>query len=156
MSTGGAARLTAGGANTTPITVSVPAGAITETITLHLTQVTANAGYLPSTAGYLPTGFGALWEVTVADVQQYGYALQAPATLTLPFDHTSFIWGEDADLHLLWWNSTTGQWETPSSTCGAAPTVIDLQTGWLTAELCQAGQYGLFQTGWQTFLPIVE
>lgn len=137
------------------ITLTLPPNAITETITLHLTELAANAGYLPSAAGYLPTGFGALWEVTVADVQQYGYALQAPATLTLPFDPTSFIWGEDADLHLLWWNSTTGQWETPTTACGAGPTVIDFQTGWLTAELCQAGQYGLFQTGWEVFLPTV-
>lgn len=155
VSTGGQSAMMHTAVLTPPITLTVPPGAITETITLHLTQVTADAGYLPRAEGYLPTGFGALWEVTVSDVQRYGYALQTPATLTLPFDATNFLWGEDADLHLLWWNAAAGQWETPSSTCGAAPTVINLQTGWLTAELCRAGQYGLFQTGWQLYLPTV-
>ena len=33
---------------------------------------------------------------------------------------------------------------------------LDMAAGLVTAELCQAGQYGLFQTGWQLFLPVVD
>ncbi|NOG37723.1 MAG: hypothetical protein HND44_24640, partial [Chloroflexi bacterium] len=53
-------------------------------------------------------------------------------------------------------NVMAGQWETPATACGAAAPEINMTTGWLTAELCQSGQYGLFQTGWQIFLPLVE
>jgi hypothetical protein len=84
---------------TRSVELSVPPAAVTQTVTLHLSDVAASA-LMTTTAqapGHRPTGYGFLWDVTVNGEQQPAFDLLQPATVTL-----SGVSGELDDATLLY------------------------------------------------------
>jgi len=137
------------------VELNVPAGALTQTVTLHLTDVAASALFTATARapGYLPTDYGFLWDVTVGDVQQSSFDLLQAATVTLTAGAGPFAPDENI---LLRWDAAAAAWVAPESACGAA-------SGWqagtspatLVAQICRSGRYGVFAPAAEIFLPIV-
>jgi len=130
------------------VELRVPAGAVTQTVTLHLTDVAASAlitttGRAP---GYLPTDYGFLWDVSVGDVQQAAFNLLQPATVTL-----SGISGNADEAVLLYWDDITSAWVTPPQHCISR----QHESRTTSFQICRSGRYGLFTPGSEIYLPVV-
>jgi hypothetical protein len=102
------------GLSTRSVEPSVPPGAVTQTVTLHLSDVVASA-LITTTAqspDYRPTAYGFLWDVSVNGEQQTAFDLLQPATVTL-----SGISEDLPDAALLYWDSAASAWVAPSQDC---------------------------------------
>jgi hypothetical protein len=132
------------------VELSVPAGAVTQTVTLHLTDVAASALFTATARapGYLPTDYGFLWDVTVGDVQQSAFALTLPATVTL-----SGIGPEvnPAKAILRRWDSQHTAWVDPAQECTLTHHALRTPS----FQICRSGRYGLFTPAAEIFLPVV-
>lgn len=152
VNTGGSAR---SGGQERGVALSVSAGAVTQTVTLHLTDVAASAlrtatGRAP---GYRPTAYGFQWDVTAGDEQQTAFDLLHPATVTL-----SGVSDEVDEAELLYWDDTTSAWVTPSQDCAPTHhasriTYYALRT--TSFQICRSGRYGLFTPAVKIFMPMV-
>lgn len=139
------------------VSLIVPPGAVTETVTLHLTDLAASAlitgtGRAP---GHLPTDYGFLWEVTVDGAQQGDFALALPATATL-----SGI-GPEVDLAeavLRRWDLQRAAWVDPAQDCAPAQPFDKLRTAYVirntSFQICRSGRYGVFAPTQEIFLPV--
>jgi len=141
------------------VTLSVPAGAVTQTITLHLTDVAASASVgeaLPNPPGYASSGFGFVWDVSVGDVQQSTFTLTLPATLTITYVAEGLGNGSEAGLMLMRWEQDDG-WVDGSAGCGDVGQQTESGNQKVTAAICHTGRYGLFspQVRWPILLPLV-
>jgi hypothetical protein len=146
------------------VELSAPPAAVTQTVTLHLSDVAAST-LITTTAqapGYRPTAYGFLWDVTVNGEQQPAFDLLQPATVTL-----SGISEELPGATLLYWDSAASTWIMPPQECipthhasrftfhatrftfHASPSTS------FTAQICRSGRYGLFVPGVALFLPMV-
>lgn len=147
VSTSGSFRRSSG--ESRGVTLVVPPGAVTQTVTLHLTRLAASATLSETGAapGYWPTDYGFLWDVSVADVQQSSFPMTLPATVT-------FIGiGGEIDLNktvLLRWDEEMG-WVEPESNCSAAHDASRATN----FQVCRTGRYGIFAPGNEVFLPFV-
>jgi hypothetical protein len=140
---------------TRTVSLDVPPAAVTQTVTLHLTDLAASAVITGAgwPRGYAPTDYGFLWDITVGDVQQSSFDLLQPATVTLHAGAQPFTPDENI---LLRWDAVAAAWVASDSACGAAP-------GWqagtspatLVAPICRSGRYGVFAPAAEIFLPIV-
>lgn len=157
VSTGRSRQRTA--ALTRGVSLSVPPGAVTQTVTLHLTDLAASATLSETGAapGYLPIDYGFLWEVAVDDLVQGAFPLTAAATVTLtvPADAQPDNLNQSV---LMQWDSAIGAWVAPDRSCGAATGwQSDPATGLLSAHICRSGRYGVFLPASGTlYLPTVQ
>lgn len=135
------------------VSLTVPPGAVTQTVTLHLTDLAASADVgpaLPNPAGHAASDYGFLWDVSVGDVQQSAFTLTLPATATL-----SGI-GPEVDLAeavLRRWDSQRTAWVDPAPECTVTPRTAPSAS----FQICRSGRYGLFMpAASQIFLPSVR
>jgi hypothetical protein len=131
------------------VSLVVPPGAVTETVTLHLTDLAASvvitgAGW---PRGYAPTDYGFLWDVSIGDVQQGVFDLAQPATVTVEGIDDAIT----GDL-LFYWDSSVGAWISPPQACGLQQAT---HTASITAPICRSGRYGVFAPATEIFLPTV-
>lgn len=151
--------LRASAAQTPAVSLGVPPGAVTQTVTLHLTDLAASADVglaLPSPAGYAASDFGFLWDVSVGDVQQNEFTAQLPVSVTISYDEAGLGNGSVAGLTLLRWDGSG--WGSASAGCaGETAQHVDTEAGQLTTAICRTGRYGLFspQVRWPILLPFV-
>lgn len=141
------------------VSLTVPPGAVTQTVTLHLTDLAASAAVgeaLPNPAGYAPSDFGFIWDVSVGDVQQSAFTLTLPATVVMLYAKDGLGNGSEAGLLLMRWEQGSG-WVDASAGCEGAGQQVSAGNIELTAAVCHTGRYGLFspQVRWQVLLPLV-
>ncbi len=132
------------------VTLAVPPGAVTQTVTLHLTDLAASAAITGAgrPRGYAPTDYGFLWDVSVGDVQQSAFTLTLPATVTLSGVGPAV---NPAEAVLRRWDSQLTAWVDPAQEC----TFTQHSSVATSYEICRTGRYGLFTPGSAIFLPLL-
>lgn len=128
--------------------ISLPAGAVTETVELL---------YTPLTPAAPPTGFAfgnTAFTLTAFrnNQAQSGFTFAQPVLVTLHYREADVAGMAEASLQLLWYNPQTQSWE--EAACGAynrQPTQNQL-----TVPICHLSQFGLFGERQAVYLPVVR
>jgi hypothetical protein len=128
--------------------IQVPAGAVTDTITLV---------YAPVETATTPVGFSFAGHAFDLDAYQNGsrylpdFAFSSPVTITIHYTATDVAALDENTLILEYWNENTGVWE--DAACGKYERHPD--ENWLAVPICHLSRFALFGKGHAVYLPLV-
>ena len=128
-----------------PTVIQVPAGAVTETVTLV---------YSPTQATMTPPGMGSAGHAFVLDAYRDGNLLpglefEPPFTVTITYTDTQMVALDERTLGLWFWDSAA--W----STGGISVTGRFTRTNQLEATSLHLSTFALFGKQWQVYLPLI-
>ncbi len=121
----------------TTVTVHVPAGAVTETLTLVYTPQDAPAHGVPGTLQFA----GQAFDLTayLDGVAQPGYQFKSPITVTIHYSDDDVEDLDEETLELRYWDDASSQWL--DAACGEYDRHPN--ENWLVVEICHLTDFGL-------------
>jgi CSLREA domain-containing protein len=128
-----------------PTTLTIPAGAVTETTVLFFTPVAS----VSASTGYLFAGHAFDLEAYVNEVWQAGFVFNLPITISITYADEEVMGFEDS-LVLLY--QAGGGWD--NAACGSP--VADMENNTLSTPVCHLSRFALFGIADEVvYLPVV-
>ena len=131
--------LTATASSGSDTTVAVPAGALTETMSLGFTPQERDS----------PEGFNFAGNSFKLSASQGGFPLetfifQQPVTVTLEYQDEDLANLEESTLILYYWDDSAGNWIDAAETCDPVSTYYrDMDLNYVQVAICHLSQFGL-------------
>ncbi len=96
------------------MTLDIPAGAVSETVTLNYASITTTTQTLPNRFGFAGKTF--ILDVVSGGVLQSGFSFVKPITLTLEYDDNTVAGLKEETISLYYWDGATQSWSTEGIT----------------------------------------
>jgi hypothetical protein len=134
--------------------VSVPSGAVSETVTLSL----APAYPIPAPEdGFQFAGYAFDLNVSLAGVIQNGFTFNQPVTVTLNYNDADVAGMDENSLILYYWDTSTHQYIDAATSCAPASSYDRRpEDNSLAVPICHLSQFVLFGEPYLTYLPLIK